>query len=105
MYPIWLVEWAGELLGGDCLAGSRVNSDAPACPTRVQPERVSGTAKLSQWGASLPQRRFQEFLASRPFVWLVMESLQTEPIEHFSGTCLVPNELNATVGLSSGRPL
>ncbi len=29
MYPIWLVDWAVELLGGECLAASQVNTDAP----------------------------------------------------------------------------
>ncbi len=33
MYPIWLVEWAGKLPGGECLARSRVKADAPACQT------------------------------------------------------------------------
>ena len=33
MYPTWPVEWAGESLRGECLAGSRVNTEAPACPT------------------------------------------------------------------------
>ena len=33
MYLIWLVEWAGELLEGECLVGGQVNVDAPACQT------------------------------------------------------------------------
>ena len=33
MYPIWLVKWAGESLVGECLAGSKLNVDAPACQT------------------------------------------------------------------------
>ncbi len=33
MYPIWLIESAGELNGGECLAWSRLNTDAPACQT------------------------------------------------------------------------
>jgi hypothetical protein len=33
LYPIWLVEWAGALHACKCLAGCRVNSEAPACQT------------------------------------------------------------------------
>ena len=33
LYPIWLVEWAGAIHACKCLAGCRVNSEAPACQT------------------------------------------------------------------------
>jgi hypothetical protein len=33
MYPMWPVECVVELLGGEGLAGSRVNIGAPACQT------------------------------------------------------------------------
>lgn len=37
MYPIWLVDRAGELLGGESLVGSRVNTEAPAgVPNRCE---------------------------------------------------------------------
>ncbi len=35
-----MVEWVGELLGGEGLAGNRVNTDAPACQTRVKRVQV-----------------------------------------------------------------
>ena len=38
MYPIWLVDWAVELLGAECLAGSEANTSL----RRVKPERVGG---------------------------------------------------------------
>ena len=46
MYPIALVEWAEELLAGASLAGSRVNTDAPACQTGA-PNRLAFAATMS----------------------------------------------------------
>ena len=55
MYPIWLVEWPGLWLGGECLAASRVNNDEPACQTRVKPVRVKVNAPSCR-GDEHPQR-------------------------------------------------
>ena len=35
VYPIWLVEWAAELLGGESLIWSQAHTYAPACQTGV----------------------------------------------------------------------
>ena len=71
----------------------------PAQPRCNEPvECKVGLSRRARCSFFLPKQ------SSRVLRVLVMESLQTEPMECFWGTCLVPDELNATVGFSSGRP-
>ncbi len=66
MYPILLVDWAGELPEGECLARSRVNTGAPECQTGASWAMVSGHRQARKrkgpWQIRLQRQSLHSFI-------------------------------------------